>query len=79
MEGSLIFVSLYSTLNHLSKTTLLVLNVPIVSISITVLKALKDSEVAGHRKLPAASEQNTDLKIAFQCCMMTRFIKKIKK
>ncbi len=35
--------------------TLLVLKVPIVSISITVLKALNDNDVAGHKKLPAAS------------------------
>lgn len=43
------------TWNHFSKTTLLVLKVPMVSISITVLKALKESEAAGQRKFPAAS------------------------
>ena len=32
------------------------LNVPIVSISITVLKALNDILLAGHRKLPAAPD-----------------------
>lgn len=34
---------------------MLALKVPMVSISITVLKALKESEAAGQRKFPAAS------------------------
>lgn len=42
------------TRKYFSKRTLEVLKVPSVSISITVLKALKDRELAGHRKFPAA-------------------------
>lgn len=44
------------TLKYFSKTTLEVLKVPKVSMSITVLKALKDRALAGHRKFPAAPE-----------------------
>lgn len=42
------------TRKYFSKRTLEVLKVPSVSISITVLKALKDRALAGHRKFPAA-------------------------
>lgn len=42
------------TRKYFSKRTLEVLKVPNVSISITVLKALKDRALAGHRKFPAA-------------------------
>lgn len=44
------------TRKYFSKRTLEVLKVPRVSISITVLKALKDRALAGHRKFPAAPE-----------------------
>lgn len=44
------------TRKYFSKRTLEVLKVPMVSISITVLKALKDRALAGHRKFPAAPE-----------------------
>lgn len=42
------------TRKYFSKRTLEVLKVPTVSMSITVLKALKDRALAGHRKFPAA-------------------------
>lgn len=45
------------TWKYFSKRTLEVLKVPMVSISITVLKALKDRALAGHRKFPAAPEE----------------------
>lgn len=45
------------TRKYFSKRTLEVLKVPMVSISITVLKALKDRALAGHRKFPAAPEE----------------------
>lgn len=44
------------TRKYFSKRTLEVLKVPRVSMSITVLKALKDRALAGHRKFPAAPE-----------------------
>lgn len=44
------------TRKYFSKRTLEVLKVPKVSMSITVLKALKDRALAGHRKFPAAPE-----------------------
>lgn len=44
------------TRKYFSKRTLEVLKVPMVSMSITVLKALKDRALAGHRKFPAAPE-----------------------
>lgn len=49
-------VSVDHTLIYSSKTALDVLNVPMVSISRTVLKALKDIEAAGQTKLPAAPD-----------------------
>ena len=39
-----------------SKTTLVVLKVPIASMSITVRKALNERPSAGHRKFPAAPD-----------------------
>lgn len=45
------------TRKYFTKRTLEVLKVPMVSISITVLKALKDRALAGHRKFPAAPEE----------------------
>ena len=43
-----------NTFKYLSYTTLLTLNVPCASISITVLKALNDNAAAGAKKFPAA-------------------------
>lgn len=39
------------------------MNVPKVSMSITVLKALKDKELAGHRKFPAAPAGRKDTRM----------------
>lgn len=50
------------TLIYSSKTALDVLNVPMVSISRTVLKALKDIEAAGQTKLPAAPDDIPKIK-----------------
>jgi len=52
------------TRKYFSKRTLEVLKVPMVSISITVLKALKDRALAGHRKFPAAPEEQAARGIA---------------
>ena len=43
-----------NTFKYLSYTTLLTLNEPCASISITVLKALNDNAAAGAKKFPAA-------------------------
>lgn len=62
------------TLKYFSNDALETLNVPLVSMSITVLKALGDSDSAKHKKLPAESkiqERNSSDNFRNHQCIVT--------